>query len=284
MARDYQRHDIYTFGAHLLESGDLDPVYIMLHKAELPRDQMLRWLVAYIYLYHCGAASYISEAEGTEFWGRLMAAAKNDEPAPTGERWPRGHERRHFRGEAAVKTVKVLWGRYFDRPEQLVEDVLAVCSTEGPTPFGVVSKKAQELPHVGSWMGFKFADLVDRVLGMPVDFDHASVFMFDAPKSAALMLWRQHHKLPDSAKPKDEKAVLDGVVAHLIEHFKSYSAPPFHDRAIALNEAETVLCCWKSHMNGHYPLNNDIDEIGAGLRGWGRTADLLQTHLPKGMR
>ena len=41
-----------------------------------------------------------------------------------------------------------------------------------------------------------------------------------------------------------------------------------YERPVGLQEVETILCKWKSHMNGHYPLNNDIMEIRHGLKDW----------------
>lgn len=51
-----------------------------------------------------------------------------------------------------------------------------------------------------------------------------------------------------------------------------------------IQEVETVLCKWKSHMNGHYPLWNDIREINGGLEPWaGRcsAARAFLNHMPK---
>lgn len=74
------------------------------------------------------------------------------------------------------------------------------------------------------------------------------------------------------------------VVAYLEETFSDLLAPPLFDRPIGLQEVETVLCCWKSHMNGHYPLNNDIDEIQEGLRGWGTAASAFSKMMPEPVR
>lgn len=287
VAKNYPRLDIYTFGAHLLDSGDLDPVYIMLHKAELSTEQLSRWLVAYWCLYHCGAASWLSNCEGRTFWSKLLDAAANTDPAPTGGRWPRGHERRHFRGGAAVTAVRS-YMEQFPEPEDMVDYIIGV-DRPGPgsdarLDFISTSSRVQDLALFGPWIGFKVCDMIDRVLEYPVDFNQAAVFMFDDPRKAAFMLWRQLMGLPESAKPKDraaEAAVIHGVVQHLAEHFKGFQAPPLYDRPIGVQEIETILCKWKSSLNGHYPLFNDIDEINAGLVGWGSTADLLRSCMPK---
>ena len=35
-----------------------------------------------------------------------------------------------------------------------------------------------------------------------------------------------------------------------------------------VQEVETILCKWKSHMGGHYPLGNDLHEIREGMTPW----------------
>lgn len=295
--RNYKRLDIYEFGAHLLETGDLDPVYIALDKMEWQdADQQARWLIAYWCFYHCGAASYISEASGKDFWQRMSIAAKNEAAAPDGGRWPRGSERRHFRGEAAVKAVTKLWGRFMDNPHELVEGIAYRSNQPGAVfegalgipdalPYATVAGRAAELPLFGPWISFKVADMLDRLGIVPVDFDQAAVFMFKDPVKSALMLWREHQKLPETAKPKDEAAVINMVVDHLNDHFKGFTAPPRHERPVGLQEIETILCKWKSHRNGHYPLFNDIDEIRHGLSGWSECSETARGMLhamPKG--
>jgi hypothetical protein len=282
--RNYERLAIEDFGKHLLESGDLDPIYIALRKTfvhpagSIPA--LKRWMVAYWCLYHAGTACYLSDFEGREFWLELKKAAANTELSPTGERWQRGHERRHFRGEASVKAVRTMMGRYLDNPADLVNVIIG--DDEGrdmDRPFMEISQRAQELPLFGPWIGFKVGDMIDRVLGIPIDFDNAAVFMFDDPTKAALRLWRLkagiHERYDTNGKvskvqvtPKDKDKAINQVVDYLIEHFRNFQAPPLGDRPVGLQEVETILCKWKSHMNGHYPLYNDIDEINDGIKPW----------------
>lgn len=276
MGRNYERLNIEAFGAQLLQSRDLDPIYVALHKqfvgpaGSIP--QLKRWMVAYWCFYHAGQASYISEAEGAEFWSRMRECARNEALSPIGERWQRGHERRHFRGDAASKAVRTMMGRYLDGPEALVDMILGpepACGYQ-PLRFSEVSERAQDLPLFGPWIGFKVADMVDRVLGIKVVFNEGDVFtpMFKDPTKAAVKLWCLKAGLSEDAKPKDEQKAVHDVVAYLIDHFKKFKAPPLGDRPVGIQEVETILCKWKSHMNGHYPLFNDIDEIRTGVEPW----------------
>jgi len=273
MGRNYERLDIKRFGEHLLETGDLDPIYIMLEQAALPPDQLNRWLLAYWCFYHAGFASYASDHTGLAYWRVMETAAENAVPAPPGCRWPRGHERRHFRGAAAVRAISKLRSRY-SKPEEMVDYLLRF-----PPSYEAVANAVREHVLFGPWIAFKVADMIDRVLGVHVDFTEAAVFMFTDPRAAALRLWRAETKMPETARPRDENAVIAKVVEHLREQFKGWSAPPLYDRPVGLQEIETILCKWKSHMNGHYPLLNDITEIGAGLSEWAASSPTCRVML-----
>lgn len=276
--RNYPRLKIEDFGRALLSSGDLDPIYIALLRSGYPEEQMHRWLIAYWCYYSAGVASFMSEAEGHEFWRWMEVAALNEEETPAGGRWERGHERRHFRAKIAQKSISALRARYGGRPEDMVDYIAQPIRMmepvrHGTTPyepleFRTVSARAQEHYAFGPWIGFKIADMVDRCLGVPVKFDNAHVFMFEDPEEAALKLWRLSQGLPETAKPKDKARTLELVTHYLITTFDQFKAPPLADRPVNIQEVETILCKWKSHMNGHYPLNNDIDEINAGLERW----------------
>lgn len=282
--RDYPRLGIKEFGEHLISTLDLDPVYVALPKVfEGDRAGLSRWLVAYWCTYHCGAACYISEGQGEEFWTRLRHAAENMEarPAPHGGRWPRGHERRHWRGTAAVRSWKELHLRYENTGPQGMLDYLEA----GAPSFKEIVKRVKEHFLFGDWIGFKIADMIDRVLGTHVDFSTDDVFFYKDPYEAALRLWRLETGLPANAQPKDDKMVIREVVGHCEKMFGQYWAPPLMDRSVGLQEIETVLCKWKSHQNGHYPLGNDLTEIAAGLREWApysKTAIAMIGALPNG--
>ena len=257
---------VEEFGRQLIESGDLDPVYIALSKVEWSDAQRKRWLVAYWLFYHPGSASYMCTGEGEYFWNRVANAARNeDNTSPLDGRWPRASERRHFRGDKCVKAVAELRKR-FPKAEDMVDFI-----ADAAPDYKAVFNRVCSLPQFGPWMAFKIADMLERVEGVPVDFNLDSVTMFDDPKRAAIMVWKIKAEMDpkdDRVKPKDPARAVRDVVDYLIDHFKDMTAPPAHDRAIGYQEVETVLCCWKSHTNGHYPVGNDIVEIGKGLREW----------------
>lgn len=277
--RDYERLPIEAFGRQLIVSGDLDPVYIALPKAIVPLTQTYRWLLAYWCFYHCGLACYLSEFSGQEFWRRALLAAHNDVPAPPGGRWPRAKERRHARGDAGVRMITELRARYGDQASGMVAE-LRVNSTGG-IMFSELAHRIKSHYLFGPWIAFKVGDMMERVLGSPINFTGADIFMFKDPTKAALMVYRQKAGLLWNARIKDEPGAIREVVDHLREEFRDLRAPGGRDRGIELQEIETVLCKFKSHLNGHYPLDNDIAEITAGLAGWGETAVKFEAAMPR---
>jgi len=279
--RNYERLTVEDFGRHLITTGDLDPVYCALHDWEPDEDYLAAWLVSYWCFYHCGAASYLAEKildfGPTGYWQEMLTAAINEKPAPNGGRWPRGSERRHFRGKQGVAAIHDLQKRYPQGPLEMIDAL-----REAAPSFKSVTDRASSHRGFGPWISFKIADMVDRVLGVYVEFETDDVFMFKDPVKGAEMVWRKHFNLPDTAKPKNQAHVIQEAVAHLEREFSDLKAPPDRQRRIALQEVETVLCKWKSHMNGHYPLFNDIHEIREGCVGWGDAAEEFLKYMPQG--
>lgn len=286
MGRNYERLSIEVFGRELIKTNDLDPIYNALVGLKTmdvyTEDQIDRWMIAYWCFYHAGVASFMSEYEGEEYWDWMLVAAKNETECPGGGRWPRGGERRHFRGDNALKSLAYMKKRWKHRPEDMVNYIIDQPGG-APLTFKAVSNRVQEHVGFGPWIGFKVADMVDRVLGHPVSFEAAEVFMFKDPEKAAMMLWeeREGHKYLEGAKPKRDK-VLTAITDYLMKEFNDLPAPPLQDRAVNIQEVETVLCKWKSHMNGHYPLMNDITEIRHGLSTWhARAARDFLSYMPE---
>lgn len=277
-SRDYPRLLVEEFGRQLLETGDLDPVYIALRRVEWPEEQMRRWLLAYWLCYHAGAASWLSEQKGVLFWAWLMAAARNEDPAPVGkhmvvntEKWPRAPERRHWRGQQAVKSVEFLMERY-QLPEHMVDYIIG--NEDADHTCQAVRQRTEEHWGFGAWVSFKVADMLERVLDVPVRFSYDDV-MYEEPRRGALMIWREKAGVPVDARIKDEDAAIRQVISHLLDHFKDEEAPPLggSERQFGLQEAETLACKYKGHLNGHYPVGNDIIDIRRGLEPWARVSE-----------
>jgi hypothetical protein len=252
---------IEPFGRELIASGDLDPLYVVLVHANLEPSLLQRFLFAYWCFYNSGVAAHLADApDAYHYWELFAEAAANATSAPIGGRWPRGHERRHFRGDNANIAVKKYRAAWPGGPEVLIDKWVRLRYNNAPIPFRRLREDILKVPQFGPWMAFKIGDMFERVLGIPVSFDNSDVFVFDSPADAAHLVAAIH-----------EVRNVDPVryaVAHLIAEYRDMIAPPLGDRPVALQEVETVLCKWKSSLSGHYPMGLDTHELKEGLDAW----------------
>jgi Alpha-glutamyl/putrescinyl thymine pyrophosphorylase clade 2 len=262
--------EVMEFGAWLIQTEDLDPIYCALYRAKLPVKQMYRLLLAYWCFYHLGVSAFISQFDGEAFWS-MMANAASDKLPPTyyggvGERWPRGAERRHFRGWVCEQAVKALHGDHKEPypADYLVQSLAAACYSK-PIELATVMGWVQQKPLFGPWIAFKAADMLERILGAQIEFPVDLALIYKEPRAALGML-----EIPA------ERASLQ-----LLQYFYEFKAPPSGNRNCNIQEVETVLCKWKSSVGGHYWVGKDIHEVRHGLKGWGKTADKLLRCMPK---
>lgn len=260
---------IIKFGKALLETGDLDPIYIMLWKAKdkLGHNKLYRWLLAYWWFYHAGVASTISALDGLGFYERALRLAQT-------KGTPRGTERRHFRGQACVNSID-WFSDHCVRPESAVERLIERCDSVDDVLHFVKNK----WPLFGPWIGFKIADMLERLDIAPIKFPIKTLDMYSEPTKGAALAAKRFPKLW-SENQDDPPPDTTDVVKHLIKVFSKYKAPPRYERPVNVQEIETILCKWKSHLNGHYPVGKDTKEIKHALRGWGKTAEMLRSYLP----
>lgn len=253
----YKPVDYFTFGKYLLNKNDLDPVYVGLVGLELPPGQLASWLLSYWCFYHVGVSCLLTESH--DYWGDVEKYAGMKAA-------PRGIERRHFRGQAAVDAVYYLSQRY-KSPLHAMEDL----KTEGGDTFKTVSFSVQQWPLFGPWVAFKVADMIDRCTTTKVDFSNCELSMYKEPVAGAKLIAQQERWETD----------LQGVCKILEKKFDSYLAPPKYERQVGLQEIETILCKYKSHYNGHYPLGKDTHELHNTLSGeWGPLAKKMKEYLP----
>lgn len=248
------------FGRQLFETADLDPVYVALLGARLSRSHLARWLIAYWCFYSCGPVSYLSEQEGPDFWRAMLKAAWNATPAPTGHRWPRGAERRHFRGAAAVSAIETLKRRYGNKPEDMLGYL-----TSGPRDIRAVMARARSHNMFGKWISFKVADMLDAVADYEVDQSDVSAFLYDTPRRSI------RETLPGWTLAEGMEWLQYELKDCRIPH-KSWREP---DRF----SLETVFCKHLSHVHGCYPLGKDIREIRHGLAPWLKRSETARRFL-----
>lgn len=276
MQRNYLKLSVIPFGRQLFVSQDLDPVYVALPKATSDRDQLARWLVAYWLFYSAGFACWASERTGRDFWKALEVAAINVEPTPFLGRWPRGAERRHFRGKAAQEGVAALRKQYGKHPEDMLEFL-----TNGVMDVRSVIDRAKTHHLFGDWIAFKVADLLDAVWGTPVEQNDITVFLYKTPRESIIHGWKSGQLPLISTKEEDalveamfwlQKQLADCRIPHKIREKPDWFT------------LETVWCKHLSHQHGHYNLLKDTHEIGEGLLPWAPyalTAKRFAAAMPK---
>lgn len=255
-------HDAVEFGRDLIDKEDLDPIYSILNESKMPQSQLKRWCTAYWLFYNAGFASCASEKQGKDFWNFLLM----DYPSH-----PRGAERRHFRGKAGLNCITKLREK-FENPENMVDWIF-----DGKKTSQETIAKAQELPMFGPWISWKLSDMGERVLGYDLAFDASDLYMYRDPvMGAALVAFGDW-------KAKINESGIKEVVQVITRAYEGCKAPPKFDRAINVQEVETVLCKYKAHVKGFYPRGKDSIDIAHGLqiREWGDTSKLLLECLNK---
>jgi hypothetical protein len=182
---------IYEFGYQLLLVNDLDPVYFL--PSALAGEELDRWLVGYWCFYDVGTALGISDTSSS-FWDAMYWAHCHGK---------RGTERRHYRADNSAASIRALRAKYGDALA-MVDKLRSLRSFQ----------QAQQL--IGDWVGFgpwatfKVADMVERCLGVPIDFSDCELDMYREPRKAAEMVF--------PGWP------IKSVVEHLVEVFSENSA------------------------------------------------------------
>lgn len=230
------------FGRALITTGDLDPVYIAIAGAKLPWNQRARLVLAYACLYHLGCAAYLSEFKGDEFWEKLRLAADNVH-GPVEGKWPRGTERRHWRGKAAADSWSCL--TLGDTPEAVIEYWFDEC----PNAFQYCYRRILETTGFGPWVGFKLVDMAERVLGYDINMRECGKYFYKEPLAGAALI---HKNLAAAIE------LLHDALGEL--------PAPAGGRRCGIMEMETVLCKFKAHVKGHYTVGKDIREVRHALQ------------------
>lgn len=278
--------NVKNFGTQLLQTRDLDPLYVMLYEARqagvLDKPALGRFLISYWCNYHWGVSANLADRpDAAFFWGGMMSMAEN-----RGNAWPRGTERRHFRGDKCVGAVIAYRGQ-FPEPLYMMDYLIG----EPPYTYKSIAARAQKLPQFGPWIAFKVADMLERVYDVPVDFSGCELGVYRDPLMGATLVRLQHHGIsePSDGSWKDiyknlhpfvRQDNLAWALDHLAEMFGDYDAPPTGDRPVNVQELETILCKYKSHHGGHYPPGKDSAEGLHALDGWGPLAGRLKQFVP----
>lgn len=278
---------IIEFGDALIRTQDLDPVYVALTACNLDELTLSKLSLAYWCFYNLGTAAKLAELKGNKYWEYMIRAAVNAGQNSDGSKpWPRGAERRHFRGSQAERAMSELVSKYGGKDARHAVKQFIQPDAKTPPTYKSVSKATRAHRGFGEWIAFKVADMSERVLGYSTDFSDCHLGIYKDPRQGAAVGYVQRHGFSPEGNPWDY-VITDDELASTVDHYvgvwqkKKARAPGGTSRLINVQEVETIFCKYKSHLKGRYSVGKDTREILHGLTGWGDLAQQLQKGLPK---
>lgn len=249
---------VLEFATLLLVSDDIDPLYNILNGVDFSEYDRDKWLVAYWCFYHAGLACQAVDSK--DYWTFMKRVAAG------GKEFPRGTERRHFRGMIAKKSVAYLQ-HTFIHPTNFMTWLVEA----GPSATAVMDR-VTEVYGFGQWIKWKVADMIERLGISPLEFDESNLDdMFISSRQGALK----------TCETEGLEQTLLAAHRYVMNEVGDYKAPPLYDRLVNVQETETIFCKWKSHLSGHYPIGKDTREIKEGLLRYARSRisqRLLKSH------
>lgn len=254
---------IVEFGKQLIDTGDLDPVYIAIHKSGLSSGDKVEFVLSWLMYYHCGLACW-TLAQSRPVLDTLMLIAK----ASSG--FPRGSQRVHHRGQVAVDSANDLL-----QSIKVARSFLPWTLQEGQTGRAVFYRIC-ELVGWGPCMAWRVPDLWERLgLANTLLTDGDTDLFFSNPRRGAILCCEEYGL--DTSNP------CLSAHKYLMEHLGHLLAPPRYERTIGVQETETVFCKWKSHMVGRYKVGRDTARARQQFLRYGRQrlSQLLVKGLPK---
>lgn len=229
------RDDWRAFADWMFYLEDADPGYMLLKRAELDRNQKLRYVLAWCTYYNPGIAAIASQFQGAKFYEylrRVYPSAK------------RASERRHFRGAAGQKAL-MQWQALYPKPEAMIE------VTHGSS-YLQVRKNMQHMAQMGDYFYWKLADIWDTVFDEPVDFTGCEKYMPKVPKQGAEMIYNLVYQSVGGWEWHENTHALGHTMQMITDHVGKIDYPVKSGRKLALQEAETVCCVFKQHVVGDY--------------------------------
>lgn len=266
-------------------------MYVAIEQAQLDQRTLARLCLAYWCFYHLGVAARLAEIKSPKkYWGSMLSAAINaGENADGSKPWPRGAERRHYRGAQAVRSMGELVQRYGAKEAQHAVVHFIQPNVKTPPTYKSVARAVRDHLGFGEWIAFKVADMSERVLGYSTDFSDCNLGIYKDPRQGAAVAYLEAQGgYTYTAESPWDYPITDAQLAETVEHYvnlwrkKRVKAPGGPPRLVNVQEIETIFCKYKSHLKGQYPTGKDTREVHHGLNGWGDLAQQLQKGLPHG--
>lgn len=216
------------FACDLIATEDLDASYLCFARSDLPDDQRKRALLGLMTYYNLGFAAWVSEYSA-DFWQALRSQY------PTA---PRAPHRRGFWGAAGLAAIDN-WESRWPQPEMFADELMA-CAPD----YMSVRRFMSTVPQCGDYWQWKMADMYECISGTPVDFTGCEEYSAKYPLRGAQLI-----------APGDSTAVAYAMVIDATSHL---TAPPFHNRAPRIQEAETVCCFMNKLRKGEYIMGQSM--------------------------
>jgi len=231
-----ERLGVIEFSKQLIETEDLDPVYVAMYKANLTRAEVSRFIIGWMCFYHTGIACMLAKAP--RFFDMMCHITRG------GKEYPRGSQRVHHRGPPAIASTEFLQENF-----KSAEELLSWCISDG-LAAKVVFNKVCELVGFGPCFAWRIPDIQEAIGLEPVQFVDRDVDLFYGnPKRGAEICCEEHGL--------GKKDVVMKAHLYVMNHLGHMKAPPMYRRPINVQETETIFCKWKSHIVGRYEVGRD---------------------------
>lgn len=227
------------FGQFLFACREADPGYYIidyLRRLGYGQDQLFRFTVGWVTFYNLGIAARASELEGKKFYAML----RDVYPTAT-----RGSERRHFRGEAGMRAIDY-WQAKWPNPEAMVKFIFKDALTNDPLTMGHIRTRCDSVLQLGPYFHWKFGDLAEVLLRIPVQFRGWEQQSPKVPQQGAALI---------AAEAGNPGMTTTGVYRSIVKQMADLevSSPYAKDlRPFDVQDAETICCVYKQYRSGGY--------------------------------
>ncbi|RJQ26104.1 hypothetical protein C4577_04180 [Candidatus Parcubacteria bacterium] len=249
---------MFKYGHQLLETLDLDPVYVVyweaFKKGILSRDQLNQCIWWYCYVYDTGSVCEIIESNDQYKYvkERIVEVKKK------GGRKFWGNDRAKPGGSGGIKAIEGIQ-RLFPKSDQII-NTLSGCCMSCQDIFQIIgdNRSPSKFNSVNEWTVWKFSDMIERL-----DFKSGLLFndddMYEEPKKVVENLFGSFSK----------------AIEYMTEEFGECLAPPRYERKCNLQEFETIWCKCKGEKL------EDRNKIRKELSDKGELAKSLLSFVPK---
>lgn len=214
--------------------------------------------------YHIGLSCQIADSStDDDFWDVMQANYEGSK---------RGTERRYFRGVQGQKCLDYLRANY-KNPTEFWEN------TYRPK-YSELMKAFDPVPAFGPYFVWKAGDFYDRILGMSVEPDTCVIHLPGEPLKGMELVRSEMISL---GREEFKSFTTEQMFSYMQTELNEIGlmAPPLMDRLIDIREIETAMCMRAHYHNGSDYVGKDLLDKYESLNGYGETASIIQSHIPK---